>query len=1346
VANAGPSAALNVVVSDALPVSLTVASISSSAGGCTGFPCALGDVAAGAAASIYIIATVAQTVTGAIDNVATATTSTPLAVASDPDGSAQIDVIAAADLAVEKMATATALAGERITYTVVAVNNGPSDAADVVMTDTLAADVTVADDNGCNVSGNIITCAVGTLAAGAVVTRTLVVTAGSAIAAGALVTNQATIAGATFDPNVANNTSVAATRISRAAVLTVGKQGAPEPAAAGQTVTYTILITNGGPSALQAVTVYDLLPAGFSVVGSVADGGGICLGTGCTFAFFPAAATRTITLSAAIAADHAGGVVNNVVHVSATGTAPAGFTAQTTVNAGTPTTLAVSKVALNSPAPAGGETLYQIVVTNTGTVDALGVQLQEALPLGVYYAGSDSACTGAGGQVVCELGTLQPGAVRTVPLRLLVDSTLVSGTQLVNSVTAAGTNVPVPASAQATSRVFMPAGGRATLAFTKQAPATVALNGLITYTLRVTNTGPATAVNVTLADVLPNGVVYADALASQGTCNALIACQLGNLAVGAGAVVTVVGQLTGALQDSALDLTNVAAVHSDNPRPNNQFITAVFRTSASDIVTTTVPYLILGGSLTGQNAVVTSATVGLLRVITFTIEPTHSILGQGTIRFPLFRPCGTDDAIQATLYANDYCGVPNVTGDTAGQTTQRPQVVLSLSGGGSVNTRDQSWSFTVRNFGLVAATNVVVTNTLPQGFVYGGFVSAVAAVVPGTIGGRDTLTFTIPTVPPLGEVQVTITGTVDSCLATDTMFARLTAGCGVVGVDPDAQYCQGSQIASVEYTEAEGILLSSNDQSAVIPLCAVGDVTLIVKNVGVEASLYEFFLSQTLTDVTYVQNSATIKVVRAGTVIVPEQPFTPTSVTPLTPTLPFNQVVIWDSHAMTGYPASLIEMLHERSGRDEIILDFHVQTYCSSPNPKVEAAGSAVNACGTTFSGTEDAQSVLVNHPSLQATKTVRNASTGGSAGGSVFAGVGDELVWTIEVANIGVVDAYGLLVTDTLPGIPSWFDITAVSPLTTSQYGPTYDTVEWFIFTPTVSALPSLDTLYFQITGTVGSEVCTAAQENLGVASAACSLQDVCSATPYVAQAEVDTQPSFSLATPSVTLDQCGGGPLVINFPNSGARAENVVITYTLPAGLAYAGLASGASPAPDISPAVGATGVITWLYAVIAPESLTNTLRFTVVNDANVCAALGANSGQARLTYNDTCGAPYSDVPPSTTAITVQKSDISVVQSACDPHCSRRPDLHLDDHRHQRGQRGDQQPDRHGDGGQRLGTAVRRRRLARRHAGDDNRHRDMGGRCAGRQRHNLDGDLQRTQPRCGDRLPYRCGCHDRM
>ena len=72
------------------------------------------------------------------------------------------------DLALAKSGPATAKAGEVVTWTLDAVNDGPSDARDVVITDTLPAEVTFvsADDPGCAHAAGVVTCTIGTLAPG----------------------------------------------------------------------------------------------------------------------------------------------------------------------------------------------------------------------------------------------------------------------------------------------------------------------------------------------------------------------------------------------------------------------------------------------------------------------------------------------------------------------------------------------------------------------------------------------------------------------------------------------------------------------------------------------------------------------------------------------------------------------------------------------------------------------------------------------------------------------------------------------------------------------------------------------------------------------------------------------------------------------------------------------------------------------------------------------------------------------------------------------------------------------------------------------------------------------------
>ncbi len=102
-------------------------------------------------------------------------------------------------------------------------------------------------------------------------------------------------------------------------------------------------------------------------------------------------------------------------------------------------------------------------------------------------------------------------------------------------------------------------------------PDPVAVGGLLTYTITVTNKppleGPAfTATDVTLVDPLPSGVVYVGASPSQGTCtvetNGLV-CKLGSLEPSAAAAVVVTVR-----PGSAGTLTNTVVAVAAEPEQN----------------------------------------------------------------------------------------------------------------------------------------------------------------------------------------------------------------------------------------------------------------------------------------------------------------------------------------------------------------------------------------------------------------------------------------------------------------------------------------------------------------------------------------------------------------------------------------------------------------------------------------------------------------------------------------------------------------------------------------------------------------------------------------------------------
>ena len=86
----------------------------------------------------------------------------------------------------------------------------------------------------------------------------------------------------------------------------------------------------------------------------------------------------------------------------------------------------------------------------------------------------------------------------------------------------------------------------------------------LTYTLTATNNGPTSATGVTVTDPLPAGVSFVSATPSQGSCSGTttVTCNLGALANGASAIVTIVVQ-----PGAAGTLTNPASVSGDQPDP-----------------------------------------------------------------------------------------------------------------------------------------------------------------------------------------------------------------------------------------------------------------------------------------------------------------------------------------------------------------------------------------------------------------------------------------------------------------------------------------------------------------------------------------------------------------------------------------------------------------------------------------------------------------------------------------------------------------------------------------------------------------------------------------------------------
>jgi uncharacterized repeat protein (TIGR01451 family) len=179
-----------------------------------------------------------------------------------------------ADLFLRKSASPSpAFVGTPLTYTLVVTNVGLETAPSVMITDTLPASVTfkVASVNqgSCGQpSGGKVVCAVGSVPPTQTITVTLVVTP----TASGVITNSAIVSGGPTDPS-GNNSATISTTVILAADLGLSKRAAPSPALVNDPFTYTLVVTNAGPSAASGVTLVDTLPVSISFISAGATQG-----------------------------------------------------------------------------------------------------------------------------------------------------------------------------------------------------------------------------------------------------------------------------------------------------------------------------------------------------------------------------------------------------------------------------------------------------------------------------------------------------------------------------------------------------------------------------------------------------------------------------------------------------------------------------------------------------------------------------------------------------------------------------------------------------------------------------------------------------------------------------------------------------------------------------------------------------------------------------------------------------------------------------------------------------------------------------------------------------------------
>ncbi|WP_167021447.1 gliding motility-associated C-terminal domain-containing protein [Chitinophaga sp. Cy-1792] len=604
VTNTGLSNASNLLISDAIPTQVQNPSWTATAtgaaqvlSGATGSGNNLSadvNLPAGAGNSIVINITgmVDPAFSGSFLNAAVTIPSEPGAtpVASDP---VTTIVSQQPNVRITKSGPSVANAGETVTYILNVRNLGPSNTKNTLITDQVPAGLQ--NPTWTAIAAGRATITSGASGTGQLVTVTADIPADSS---GVQITVRGTLPSNTTD-TVLKNVAVAApaesgippvhsdtivTVINKKPGLLITKSG-PTTAIAGSTLLYGLRITNVGPSDAKGAIIRDTVPATATVVrwGAVAAGAANITsganGTGNIInivADIPAGTTNTVIVlvETKVQQDYVGNIVNTAHLWPAE---PGADSSSSTV------TTAISRRAtleIRKTAPAtivaGNNIQYTVEVVNHGPSSTHDVTIKDNIPAGILNAtwtavatnGAviKSGNTGTGNILLTADITNDPTAKITITISGQV-SPAFTGTSIQN--TASVLNPSDIGPSGDTAVVNTTVTREADLRIIKSGAANQAAGEATDYQLQIVNLGPSNATGVTIADILPAGILNATwtATATGNVANMSPASGTGNVNItadipgdGSSAVTVNISGITSPASVNGATITNTATV------------------------------------------------------------------------------------------------------------------------------------------------------------------------------------------------------------------------------------------------------------------------------------------------------------------------------------------------------------------------------------------------------------------------------------------------------------------------------------------------------------------------------------------------------------------------------------------------------------------------------------------------------------------------------------------------------------------------------------------------------------------------------------------------------------------
>ncbi len=530
-----------------------------------------------------------------------------------PDA-ANATILGEADVTTSLAFIATANADDPVSGRVVFRNNGPSTAASVTYTLTLAQSLTGVSFSNLpagaaatyNASTGVVTLTgmptsltVGQIASGdgtqgivvrydqhALGTSTITSTIGTSTSQGANVLPDA----ATTSVNGGLTADLAVTKIANVA-----------QAQTGQTIAYTIRVENRGPSTVGGALLTDS-PSGLELLSAVCSpaSGNSCtsspsalLGAGVVLPQLTTANFYEVLVSARVTATT--GSVTNVATVATPPGVTDRFPFNNTATAGpiivAGPNMAITKDANGLFAP-GAAASYTIGVSNGGTGPTIGpVTVVDVLPAGVSYVSATGAgwsCSASGQTVTCvNASTFVPGGSGSIAVAVTVAATAQGTLTNTATVSTPGDLPGGPKSASVTTTLGAPPNVATTKSVNTDL---IAIGNQLSYTITVRNTGgsPTTA-NIVMTDQLPTGIVPSAASGVDFNCSIAgqtVTCtRTTPLLAGASATITITAGVTSSLATGSSTNTACSVMTGDtNAADNCGSVTTPTNTGRPNIV------------------------------------------------------------------------------------------------------------------------------------------------------------------------------------------------------------------------------------------------------------------------------------------------------------------------------------------------------------------------------------------------------------------------------------------------------------------------------------------------------------------------------------------------------------------------------------------------------------------------------------------------------------------------------------------------------------------------------------------------------------------------------------------